>query len=189
MENGTFKLLKTLNEITEGKTDSFREIVREYEKMVFGFLSNQIYCRCDAEDLTQATFLSAFEKIHTYSYEEGVNDFGAWLRGIARNKAKMYFRSMSRRDSALERYQLEVTEILECEAGDTTKELNDIRVSSLSEHIKRLPEKMKIVVEGILAGKKTEELALRINSSPANVYVTYYRSHKLLRKWMTQKTV
>jgi RNA polymerase sigma-70 factor (ECF subfamily) len=63
---------------------SFDILAAEYHQMVITYLKAILGDEHLAEDLAQETFLAAHRGIE--SFEEGRN-FGAWLRGIARNKA------------------------------------------------------------------------------------------------------
>jgi len=116
----------------------------------------------EAEDIMQESFLSAFEKIDTYS---GTVSFGAWLKKIvvnrsldALNKRKAVFEDIEshvgirdERDDESERYQ----EI-------------DIRVAEVKEAIERLPDGYRVILSlYLLEGYDHDEIAeiLSINSS------------------------
>ena len=110
MDQQADALHAAIDEVLAGHRDAFRHIVREYGLGVRGFIASQLYHLDDVDDLAQDVFLAAFENLG--AYRQG-DDFGAWLRGIARNKVKMYFRSRMRRENAMERFRSEVTEVVE----------------------------------------------------------------------------
>src|SRR5262249_58042639 len=74
------------------------------------YLASQVHHLDDVDDLAQDVFLAALEGAP--SFRRG-DDFGAWLRGIARNKLLLHFRSQSRRHQALRRFRDEVAALIE----------------------------------------------------------------------------
>ncbi len=73
---------------------SFNILSEEYRPMVVAYLEVLLKDEHLAQDVAQETFVSAYEALARF--EDG-EDFGKWLRGIARNKALMHWRSMKRR--------------------------------------------------------------------------------------------
>src|SRR5215510_7494011 len=92
------ELAGILDEIARGNRDAFRQIVRAYSLPLRSYLASQIHNLDDVDDLAQEIFLAAFRNLPTFRRGE---DFGAWLRGIARNKLHNHWRSSARRDRAL----------------------------------------------------------------------------------------
>jgi len=173
-----------LDKVLAGQRDAFRVVVREYGLGVRGFIASQLYHLDDVDDLAQDVFLAAFENLA--SFRRG-DDFGAWLRGIARNKVKMYFRSRMRRENALERFRSEVTELVEPDLERATQAVQEEQLTRLLHCISKLPDKMRRIVQGGLEGQKAQTLAETMESSVAVIYVTNHRAHKLLRECMARK--
>lgn len=69
------------------------EWIDTYEKLIFSICYQLTGDYFTAEDLTQETFLAAFQKYHTF---DGGNE-KAWLCRIAANKGMDYLRSAGRR--------------------------------------------------------------------------------------------
>jgi len=74
----------------DGCPDSFEQLVLRYEAQVFNFLHQFARNRHDAEDLTQVTFLKAYQSISRYKSPLA---FAPWLFSIARRTAASHFRS------------------------------------------------------------------------------------------------
>src|SRR5688572_31679525 len=89
-----------LDEVARGRTEAFGGIVRTYALPLRSYLASQVHHLDDVDDLAQEVFLASLGSLS--SFRRG-DDFGAWLRGIARNKVLLYFRSESRRHHALDR--------------------------------------------------------------------------------------
>ena len=91
-----FDLEFVLDEVARGRTEAFGQIVSAYALPLRAYLASQVYHLDDVDDLAQDVFLAALHSLPTFRRDE---DFGAWLRGISRNKLLVYFRSRSRRVS------------------------------------------------------------------------------------------
>ena len=167
-----------LDQVARGWTDAFGHLVRLYALPLRSFLASQVYHLDDVDDLAQEVFLAALNSMA--SFRRG-DDFGAWLRGIARNKLLVYFRTESRRSRALQRFREEVTtriekELEEAATGDRTETLE-----RLLRCIAELPEKLRRVVRAGLDGDKPAELAEALSTTVGMIYNLHYRANRLLR--------
>jgi RNA polymerase sigma-70 factor, ECF subfamily len=82
----------------DGSEQAFRELVRRYERLVFGIIVRLVRNPSRAEELSQDAFVKAFRALHTY--DRG-RKFSAWLLRIAHNVAI----------DELRRYAPEITEL------------------------------------------------------------------------------
>jgi len=82
------------NDISPKLERSFEVLVGEYRTMLLCYLRAIVRDGHLAEDLVQETFLTAHKSLDRF--EDGGN-FGAWLRGIARNKVRENQRASARR--------------------------------------------------------------------------------------------
>lgn len=73
---------------------AFEILAEQFRPMVLTYLKALVRDRLLAEDLTQETLLAAYQSLGTF--RPGGN-FGAWLRGIARNKVRENARAAARR--------------------------------------------------------------------------------------------
>jgi RNA polymerase sigma-70 factor (ECF subfamily) len=82
--------LELARESRAGSLSAFEELVSRYERRVYGFVRN--FCRDDhgAREVTQDTFVRAYQCIHQYS---GEHPFSSWLLAIARRKCIDRFRA------------------------------------------------------------------------------------------------
>jgi RNA polymerase sigma-70 factor, ECF subfamily len=167
-----------LDQVTRGWTDAFGQLVRHYALPLRSYLASQVYHLDDVDDLAQEVFLAALGSMSTFQRGE---DFGAWLRGIARNKLLVYFRTESRRSRALQRFREEVTARIEDDleraaAADRTETLEQ-----LLRCIAQLPERLRRVVRAGLDGDKPAELAQALSTTVGMIYNLHYRANQLLR--------
>jgi RNA polymerase sigma-70 factor, ECF subfamily len=168
-----------LDQVRRGNRDAFRLIVRAFSLALRCYVASQVHHPNDVDDITQEIFLAAYRRLD--GFRRG-DDFGAWLRGIARNKLHDYFRSSARRDRALSRFREDVARLIQDDleqaaAGDTSES-----IEALLRCIARLPEKLRRVVRAGLDGDKPVDLAVEFVTSVGAIYNLHYRANQLLRE-------
>ena len=86
-----------IQDVLDGKTDSFRWIIDRYQRPVFQMVSNLVFDRHAAEDIVQEIFMTIYQKLP--NFDPIRCRFSTWLFTIARNKSINYLRK--KRPSAL----------------------------------------------------------------------------------------
>ena len=74
-----------------GSLEAFEELLLRYEQRIFSFVSQSCRNRIDAAEITQDTFVKAFQAIGQF---DPTRTFAPWLFTIARRKCSDYFRSL-----------------------------------------------------------------------------------------------
>lgn len=74
----------------EGSFDAFEDLVRRYERRVYAFVWRCCHHERDAREITQDTFVRAFQAIGQFDPRRA---FGPWLFTIARRKCVDVYRS------------------------------------------------------------------------------------------------
>jgi RNA polymerase sigma-70 factor (ECF subfamily) len=82
-----------IKEILDGNMDSFNILVNKYEIVIFRFIYNIIRDTEASQDITQETFITAYNKLYTYKHEY---KFINWMFQIAKNKSIDYMRKYRR---------------------------------------------------------------------------------------------
>jgi RNA polymerase sigma-70 factor (ECF subfamily) len=168
-----------LDEVARGRTEAFGRLVRAYALPLRSYLASQVHHLDDVDDLAQEVFLAALGSLPTFRRGD---DFGAWLRGIARNKLLVYFRSRARRSQALQRFRDQVAALVEADleraAAPDTAEL----IEQLLRCIAQLPERLRRVVRAGLDGDKPAELAKELATTVGVIYNLHSRANQLLRE-------
>ncbi|WP_085942318.1 RNA polymerase sigma factor [Actinomycetospora chiangmaiensis] len=90
----------------DGNVDAFGTLFDRYHDVVFRFVFYRLGDRGVAEDLTQETFVRAFRRISSVSYQG--RDIGAWFVTIARNLVLDHVKSSRYR---LEQATPEITDV------------------------------------------------------------------------------
>jgi len=138
------------------------KIYKLYYKAMYNTSLRIVNDTMEAEDIMQEAFLSAFEKIDTYS---GTVSFGAWLKRIVINRS---LDALSRRKAIFEDIELHVGIRDESSEDIVRKEELDIKVEEVKEAINGLPDGYRIILSlYLLEGYDHDEIAeiLEISSS------------------------
>jgi RNA polymerase sigma-70 factor (ECF subfamily) len=88
-----------IRRVLDGDVESFRLLVRRYERPLHGLIGNLVPDVHDGEDVAQEVFLTAYRRLASYDPARGA--FSTWLLTIARNKCLNALRK--RRPVPLER--------------------------------------------------------------------------------------
>lgn len=75
---------------------AFEELVYRYEQRIFRFVAQSGCCEADIREITQDTFVRAFQSLEQFHSERS---FSAWLFAIARRRRVDQFRAAQRRPS------------------------------------------------------------------------------------------
>lgn len=173
-----------IDQVLAGDRDAFRRLVKVYSLPLRSFLCSQVHHMEDADDLAQETFLSAYKNLSTFRRGE---DFGAWLRGIARNKVQNFFRSSGRRNSAINRFREQVATVAGDDLDASTATDSSEMVERLLQCVSKLPDRLRRVVRAGLDGDKPAKTAQEMNTTVGAVYNLHWRANQLLRQCVSQE--
>lgn len=174
-----------LAEIAAGNRDAFRLLVRAYSLPLRSYLASQTHNLDDVDDLAQEVFLAAYRNLATFRTGD---DFGAWLRGIARNKLLEHWRHRARRNRALAAFQQQVAQVLADDLDRASAADRPEDIEALLRCIAKLPEKLRRVVRAGLDGDRPTALAESLATTVGAVYNLHYRANQLLRACLQQES-
>ena len=174
----TSNLDDTLEAVLRGHTDAFRQIERFYGPTLRVFLASQMFHLDDVDDLAQETLIAAYQKLNTFRRGE---DFGAWLRGIARNKLLQYMEQRNRRSTLMENFQKETALLIGDELEEQASQTRSAHLQAMLDCVSKLPEKMRQIVRTVLDGNRSATLAAEFKMSVGAIYQQQHRALKLLR--------
>jgi RNA polymerase sigma-70 factor (ECF subfamily) len=138
------------------------QIYKLYYKAMYNTSLRIVNDSMEAEDIMQESFLSAFEKIDTYS---GTVSFGAWLKRIVINRS---LDVLSRKKAIFEDIDYHIGIRDNRDEEYLYKEEIDVRVEEVKEAINRLPDGYRVILSlYLLEGYDHDEIAeiLSISSS------------------------
>ncbi len=138
------------------------QIYKLYYKAMYNTSLRIVNDTMEAEDIMQESFLSAFEKINTYS---GTVSFGAWLKKIVINRS---LDALGKRKAVFEDIESHIGIKYDDNDNVTNYEELDVKVEEVKEAIERLPDGYRVILSlYLLEGYDHDEIAeiLSISSS------------------------
>jgi RNA polymerase sigma factor (sigma-70 family) len=137
-------------------------IYKLYYKAMYNTSLRIVNDTMEAEDIMQESFLSAFEKIETYS---GTVSFGAWLKKIVINRS---LDVLGKKKAVFEDIESHIG-IRDDSHDDSVRDDEvDVRVGEVKEAIEQLPDGYRVILSlYLLEGYDHDEIAeiLKITSS------------------------
>lgn len=134
------------------------QIYKLYYKAMFNTCLRIVNDDMEAEDVMQEAFLSAFEKINTYS---GSVSFGAWLKKIVVNRS---LDALGRRKAIFEDIEHHAGIRDESQEDAADKEDLEAKVEEVKAGIKRLPEGYRVILSlYLIEGFDHDEISEMLN--------------------------
>lgn len=169
--------ISTVEKPTVCTESRLEELIDSYDKLVFSICYKLTGDYFASEDLTQETFLSAFQKYETF---DGANE-KAWICRIATNKSIDYLRSASRRNVPTEDTFFETT--VENKGSPEDICMEEAIKEQLERHCKELrPPYNEVAKAYYLEEQSPKEIALRLGQNVKTIQTQIYRAREMLRK-------
>jgi RNA polymerase sigma-70 factor (ECF subfamily) len=166
-----------INQVLQGDTWAFGVLVEQYQGYVFTVVLRMLKVREEAEEVSQDTFIKAFESLSTF---RGESKFSSWLYRIAYRKALDRLRK-NKKYHASELLE----DITENDPATVENALQQLESKERKEHIQhcimQLPEiDAALVTLYYFEDQSVKEIAGITELSEENVKVKLYRSRKKL---------
>lgn len=100
----------------QGDSEAFESLVRRYQRMIYALTYRMTGSATDAEDLTQETFIRAYEELGAFRSDA---KFSSWLYRIGANLCLNWRKRAARRDEVYDEW---LTRIEEGEKKECTVE-------------------------------------------------------------------
>lgn len=170
--------------LSREQPEAFSAISERYSKRIFNFLLGLMDDRGAAEDLTQDTFLKAFEARRSYAARGALS---SWLYTIARNLVRD--RARFNRDRKVVPLDVrdsggDVPVLKDSAPGPEEVALSRRGVAWVKEALGRLPEAQKeVLILSRFHGMTYNQIAEIVGASPEAVKQKAYRAVMTLRNW------
>ncbi|MBR6755354.1 MAG: sigma-70 family RNA polymerase sigma factor [Peptococcaceae bacterium] len=174
----------------KGDIAAFEELVRLHEKKVYTIAYKYMGNYEDAGDITQETFIKAYQVIETF---RGEASFGTWVYRIAANKAL---------DELRKRKKFQITSLeeeIELEAGSVSKEIAAEDVTpeeyylqqETGQYLQQLLNEMReeykvVIIMREVEGRTYEEMAKALDCSLGTVKSRLSRARNHLKEKIMQ---
>lgn len=167
----------------QGDTEAFGLIYQRYMDPVFRFVYFRVSNRPLAEDLTSETFLKAFQRIDSFTWQG--RDVGAWLVTIARNLVADHFKSgRTRFELPAFDGQVDSDRVDRSPEGSPESTVVDhITHVALLSAVKQLnPDQQEVIIFRFLKGLSVEETAQEMRRNTGAVKALQYRAVRALAR-------
>ena len=174
-----------VQQVKEGKTESFEALVERYQKQVYNIAYRYTGSRDDAYDLSQEAFLKAYRGIKNFRQD---SSFKTWIYHITTNVCRDYLR----KDGKI--YKVSIDEPVHSDQGDMEKQFTDnskgpdevYESKELSEFIQGIindlqPEYKEVIILREVQQLSYEEIAKVLDCSIGTVKSRLNRARKILR--------
>ena len=165
--------------IQYGHQRPFEEIVRRYAGMVFNVCFRVTKDKHEAEDATQAVFLTLALQAKRGT---DIKALGPWLQQVAKRLALDNRRSKKRRKTREERHHQETTFRRECidDLAVPSADLDELK-TILHEELQKMPTKYRLpLILHYFGGLSREEMAAELNCKPSTLGVRIFRGREML---------
>ena len=163
-----------IHRILKGETSLYEYFLDKYSQQVFILIIRIVENQEDAEELTQDTFLKAFEHLSSFKAE---SSFSTWIYRIAYNTAISATRKRKQElivmDSAM------LMNISDQQIDDALNDESEERVGKLNKAIKKLDAEERALISLFYNEEKTiGEIALILGLTESNAKVKLHRIRK-----------
>jgi RNA polymerase sigma-70 factor, ECF subfamily len=167
-----------IGDVLSGNIERYELLIRLFQREVGRIVWAGRFDSSMAQDMTQRVFMKAYLGLN--QYRRGTN-FGAWIKGIARNAIREEFRRKKCLNRHLEIYRQEVER--DFDMAEQGEDPQAKRIEALGHCRETLPEKYSHVVN--LRYDKSlsmEAIAAAVQSSVDAVKQMLWRARLMLRK-------
>ncbi len=174
IEYSDFELI---DRVLNGNRRSFEELVNRYKKTVYFLTYRMVHDHEDAADLSQDTFLKAYQGLHQFKRE---SSFHTWLYRISVNLCINHLRKKKSRQYV----ELETTHSV-----GHPEVLDHLKLEEVQERIgnavNKLPEKQRAaVILRIYHGLSHKEISDILGCSVGTVKANYFHAIRNLQKFI-----
>jgi len=162
----------------EGDLPAFEELVKKYQREIYGLACRMVMDAEEAKDLTQQAFLQAF--VHIRGFRQDAQ-FRTWLFRIAINQCYNYLKSKKKFGDPVD-----CDDFVLVGEGSPEKDVVDQEEHRrLYKALARLPAKQRAVITLKLEkGLSYEEISKALGGTAGAARVNYCQALKTLKKYM-----
>lgn len=199
MRNGLFgratETATLVEQARQGDARAFEALVNRYKDKIFVYVTRMIHDPVDAEDITQDTFLRAYQSLGNF---RGAASFQTWLYRIASNLVIDAVRRRKRRDDG----NISLDAPVDTDEGEVARELADERrgpeelasSSALQQEVRRAiaeisPKLRSVLVMYDLQGMSYQEIADVMGCPLGTVKSRLFNARAQLKDLLEQRGV
>ena len=173
-----------IHRILKGETSLYEYFLDKYSQQVFILIIRIVENQEDAEELTQDTFLKAFEHLSSFKAE---SSFSTWIYRIAYNTDSAISATRKRKQELIVMDSAMLMNISDQQIDDALNDESGERVGKLNKAIKKLDAEERALISLFYNEEKTiGEIALILGLTESNAKVKLHRIRKKLYILITE---
>lgn len=165
-----------ITRILAGKTEEYGYFLDTYGQPVFSLIVRMVNSEEDAEELTQDTFMKAFEHLSSFN---GKSNFSTWIYRIAYNTALSFLRKKNVEQTVIDDNQW--NRISDTQIDDALNNESEEQIEKLQQALTKLTAEERALVTLFYEEEHSiQELAQILNLNEGNIKVKLHRLRKKL---------
>ena len=165
-----------ITRILAGKTEEHAYFLDTYGQPVFSLIVCMVKSEEDAEELTQDTFMKAFEHLSSFN---GKSSFSTWIYRIAYNTALSFLRKKNVEQTVIDDNQW--NRISDTQIDDALNNESEEQIEKLQQALTKLTAEERALVTLFYEEEHSiQELAQILNLNEGNIKVKLHRLRKKL---------
>lgn len=175
MEEAT---LVRLFQLEDSRREAFAQLVKLYQRKVYGIVRKMVVSHEDADDVVQEVFVKIWHNLDKFKGESGLF---TWIYRIATNESLQFLRKKRRRMF----FSADITEVL---INNLTSEVhidgNEVQLK-LQKAVLQLPDKQRLVFNlKYYEELKYEQIAEITESSVGSLKASYHHATKKIEEYL-----
>jgi len=164
---------------------AFADLARQHHRSLLAYARALVGNEASSADIVQDAFVAAWRSLGRFDV---TRDFGAWMRGIVRNKWRELLRRNSREvdvdDQTLETWE----NLFAAWDGNRQQQATGDLFDSLDDCLRRLPDTMRQPIRRFYYHDESgDQLASALGIAPPTLRKRLQRARQLLRDCLDQK--
>lgn len=165
-----------ITRILAGKTEEYAYFLDTYGQPFFSLIVRMVNSEEDAEELTQDTFMKAFEHLSSFN---GKSSFSTWIYRIAYNTALSFLRKKNVEQTVIDDNQW--NRISDTQIDDALNNESEEQIEKLQQALIKLTAEERALVTLFYEEEHSiQELAQILNLNEGNIKVKLHRLRKKL---------
>ncbi len=165
-----------ITRILAGKTEEYAYFLDTYGQPFFSLIVRMVNSEEDAEELTQDTFMKAFEHLSSFN---GKSNFSTWIYRIAYNTALSFLRKKNVEQTVIDDNQW--NRISDTQIDDALNNESEEQIEKLQQALTKLTAEERALVTLFYEEEHSiQELAQILNLNEGNIKVKLHRLRKKL---------
>ncbi|WDE98340.1 sigma-70 family RNA polymerase sigma factor [Lentisphaera profundi] len=174
-----------INDVLNGKTESYRLLVRQLAPSLRSYLSGRLSDFHLVEDLSQEIFITVYQSLEKFDPKY---DFRSWFFTIARNKLNSHLRKVYSKKSMKFAFEEEIQNLVAEVCDDDPQ--REGKLEHIQSCVAKLPEDaLELIKSRYYTNETVISLAERLNSTENAISSKLFRIRKNLKDCLSAELI